>query len=303
MKFSRSFLTVLFMLPYISASSGQERKAANPAAVPPNLLVLVHQEIQPGRSSERQKLEVAMSRACDRLDAPSFWIDLQSLTGAREALSFDPFDSFEDMQQAHSGWKQFYAAHPDLAKIQEEIDSLISSERTIIAVLRDDLGYFAENIDLSDARFMRVLEVRLFPGHESDFADSIKVWSQAHAKAEADVPWVVYQVKEGTPSPTFLIFLPLSELKENDDLLGLKERTLEAIEGDSAERLKQIAREAIISTESNLYAISPELSHVPKEFAVSDPEFWRQHVESETKPEPRPGPAVSKKKTYVKPLQ
>jgi hypothetical protein len=91
-----------------------------------------------------------LSRACDRLDAPNFWIDLQSLTGSREALFFDPFDSFEHMQRAQSGWKQFYAVHPDLAQKQGEIDSLVASERTIVPVRRDDLGYLTENIDLSE---------------------------------------------------------------------------------------------------------------------------------------------------------
>lgn len=303
MKLIRRFLGMLLWLSFVAVASGQEIKAVNPAAVPPNLLVLVHQEIQPGRTGERQRLEAALSRACNSLDTPSFWIDLQSLTGSRESLFFDLFDSFEHVQESHAGWKQFYAAHPDLARTREEIDSLVSSERTIIAVRRDDLGYLAENIDLSDARFMRMIEVRLFPGHEGDFAESIKVWSQAHTKANADMPWVVYHVKEGTPYPTFLIFLPLTELKENDDLLVLKGSVLETMERDTAERLKQIAREAFVSTESNLYAVSPELSHVPKEFAASDPEFWRQRVESEMKPEPRPGPAASKKKSYVKPLR
>jgi hypothetical protein len=302
MKLIGSFLTVLLLLPYVSASSEQERKAANPAAAPPNLLVLVRQEIQPGRSSERQKLESALSRACDRLDAPNFWIALQSLTGSREALSFDPFDSFEHMQQAHSGWKQFYAGHPDLAQTQGEIDSLVANERTIVAVRRDDLGYLAESIDLSEARFVRLLEVRLFPGHEGDFAESIKLWSEAHTKIKANLPWVVYQVNEGTPAPAFLIVLPMSELKDNDDLLSLKESMLETTEeGGTAERLKQIAREAYVSTESNLYVISPEMSHVPREFSLGDSEFWRQGVDSEAKPGAKPSVSPSKKKTYVKP--
>jgi hypothetical protein len=37
---------------------------------------------------------------------------------------------------------------------------------------------------------------------------------------------------------------------------------------------QQIAREAYASTESNLYVISPEMSHVGKEFAAADPAFW-----------------------------
>lgn len=272
-------------------------KAANPAAAPPNLLVLVHQEIQPGKTGERQKLLAFISRACDRLDAPSFWIDLQSMTGTRDTLTFDPFDSFEQVQQAHSGWKQFFAAHPDLAQTQGQIDSLVSSERTVVAVRRDDLGTPAEDIDLSEARFMRVLEVRLFPGHEKDFAESIKLWAQGRAKAKAEAPWIVYQVNGGTTSPTFLVFLPFSELKEYDDLLAQKEELLEENEGeDTGDRLRQIAREAYASTESNLYAIRPETSHVPKEFAAGDAGFWRPASEAEGKPETKPAVSHSKKK-------
>jgi len=83
MKPIRSFLGTLLWLSIVSNSSGQEMKAANPAAAPPKLLVLVQQEVQLGRTSERRKLLATISRACDRLDAPSFWIDLQSLTDRR----------------------------------------------------------------------------------------------------------------------------------------------------------------------------------------------------------------------------
>jgi len=294
MKPIRSFLGMLLWLSLVPTSSGQEMKAANPAAAPPNLVVLVHQEIQPGKTGERQKLLASISRACDRSDAPSFWIDLQGMTGTRETLTFDPFDSFEQLQQAHSGWKQFFAAHPDLSQTQGQIDSLVNSERTIVAVRRDDLGTPAENIDLSEARFMRVLEVHLFPGHEKDFAESIKLWDQGRAKAE--VPWIVYQVNEGTPSPTFLVVLPFAELKEYDDLLAQKGEPLEENGEDTADRLRQIAREAYASTESNLYAIRPETSHVPREFAAGDADFWRPAGGAEGKPEAKPAVSHSKKK-------
>jgi hypothetical protein len=60
---------------------------------------------------------------------------------------------------------------------------------------------------------------------------------------------------------------------QNDDLLKRRE-TLHAVEGEAAERIQQIAREAYASTESNLYSIKPEKSHVSKQFAAGDPEFW-----------------------------
>jgi hypothetical protein len=303
MKTSGPLGAIFLLLACICTSSGQDKKAANPAAAPPRLLLLVHQEIQPGKSGERQKLEVATSRACDRLDVPNFWIDLQSLTGPRESLFFDPFDTFEHLEQSSAGWRQFYAAHPDLARLQEEIDALVVSERTVVAVRRDDLGYLTDSIDLSETRFMRVLELRLFPGHETDFVEAFKTRAEAYAKIKVDTPWVVYQVNVGMPSPSFLILVPMSALSQNDDLLSWKEDLSETEGEEVTQRLRQIAREAYASTESNLYAVSPEMSHVSREFAAGDPDFWRQRTEPGINPEGKPGVNHLKRGTSTKPSQ
>jgi hypothetical protein len=76
------------------------------------------------------------------------------------------------------------------------------------------------------------------------------------------------------PSPTFLAFVPMRALKQNDDLLAWRPLLREA-EGDvAAKRMDQIAKEAYASTESNLYAIRPDLSHVSKDFAEGDLDYW-----------------------------
>lgn len=49
--------------------------------------------------------------------------------------------------------------------------------------------------------------------------------------------------------------------------------------------MQQIAREAYARTESNLYSINPEKSHVSKEFAAGDPEFWTPKPQVTAKPE------------------
>jgi len=265
---------ILLSLAYSSISRGQDNKTVNPAPAPPNLLLLVRQEFPYGKANARNKLEAAIARASNRFEVPSSWIGLQSLTGGREVLFFDPFDSFEQLEQSFDGWKQIYAAHPDLARMQEEIDALLTSERTIVAVRRDDLGYHADSIDLSETRFMRVVEVRLAPGHESEFVETFKILGEAYEKIKADSPWVVYQVHLGTQSPSFLIFMPMHALKQNDDLLAWKEN-LEEAEGEEAmKRLQEIARQSYASTESNLYVVNSEISHVSKEFAAGDPNFW-----------------------------
>lgn len=275
MKCRRSFLGIaLLLVTCVSTESAQTEKPVSAATAPPKLLLLVHQQFKFGSESARQKLEASVVRACDRLAVPNSWIDLQSITGPPESFSFDPFDSFEQVDNAFVGWGQLFASHPQLASLQEQIRALETSESTIIAVRRNDLGYRVNRIDLSKARFMRVLEVRLRPGHESEFVESFKLLSAAYEKINADMPWVVYQANVGMPSPSFLVFVPMRVLKENDAYLARAPELREA-EGDVGfDRMQQIARHAYTSTESNLYAVSPETSHVFKEFSDGDPDFW-----------------------------
>jgi hypothetical protein len=286
MKSTPPFLgMILYLLAHVAIMSAQAQKPATTATAPPKLLLLVHQQFKFGSESSRQKLEASVVHACNRLDVPNSWIDLQSITGPPEALSFDPFDSFEHLEKAFVGWGQLFASHPQLANLQEQIKAIETSESAIIAVRRDDLGYRVNRIDLSKARFMRILEVRLRPGHESDFVESFKLLGAAYEKIDADMPWVVYQANVGMPSPSFLVFVPMRALKENDGYLARAPKLREA-EGDAGfDRMQQIARDACASTESNLYAISPETSYVPREFVDSDPDFWSPKPSACAKPQ------------------
>ncbi|MGB9465380.1 MAG: hypothetical protein WBR10_09720 [Candidatus Acidiferrum sp.] len=280
---------VLIVLTHVAVGRAQTEKTMGPATAPPKVLLLVHQQFKFRSESARQKLEVGITRACNHSDVPNMWIDLQSLTGPPEALFFDPLDSFEQLDNASVVWRQLVTAHPELARLQEQIKPLETGESTVIAVRRDDLGYRVNRIDLSKARFMRVLEVRLRPGHESEFVESFKLLSAAYEKINADMPWVVYQVNVGMPSPSFLVFVPMRALKENDSYLARAPRLREA-EGDAGfDRMQQIARDAYASTESNLYAISPEMSHVSKEIVDGDPDFWLSKPSANAKSSPAVG--------------
>lgn len=254
---------------------GQDEKVAELSVSPPNLLLLRRQEVAAGKRGDSQRLAVSVSRACDRLGTPSFWISLDSLTVAHESLSFDPFDSFKDWEQAQIAWNELYNAHPELLRWNEELAALLASEQTSFAVRRDDLGYLSDSINLSQVRYMRVVEVHLFPGHQDEFAEGLRILADAYKKMQADSPWMVYQVDVGGPLPVFLIFLPMSVLSKNDDLLKWQWGVPEAAGEEAGARLSEITRGSYASVESNLYAVRPEKSHVSKEFADGDAEFWR----------------------------
>lgn len=280
-------LTLIFLASGLGlvAQDTPIQKAINPAAVPPNLLLLVHQEIQPGRASEHQKLEIGMARATDRLNVPNYWIEMQSMTGARESVFFDPFDSFEHLEGAGFDWSQLVSSHSEIAKMQDQIDAVVASERTVVAVQRDDLGYLAETINLSEARYIRVVEIRVFPGRDKDFVHAFQDMAESYSKRKVDRPWVVYQVSAGMSSPTFLVLLPMAALSEDMDLMS---RTEELESGELeviVQQIKQLERDAFASTESNIYVLHPEMSHVSKEFAAGDLDFWRRPAREEGKQE------------------
>jgi hypothetical protein len=293
--------TLLLVAVCATALSGQGRKGAIPSAAPPYFLLFVRQDCLPGRGGELEKLESTLSRESDRLGAPNLWIKLQALTGSPETFLLSPLDSFEHWEQIRTAQGQFYAAHPDLLKLQAGIDRLVGDKRTIFATRRDDLGYQADNIDLSEARYMRIVELHLFPGREDDFVEDLHILAEAYTKLQSDVPWMVYEGNAGTSAPTFFIFLPMHSLAQNDDLFSWQQ-ALPSAEGDeAAERVKQIARESFASSESNVYEVRPDLSHVSKEFADGDPDFWRTGTAPDSNPEVKENTRPTGKRTSVKP--
>ncbi|HEX8764618.1 MAG TPA: hypothetical protein VF740_05625 [Candidatus Acidoferrum sp.] len=276
-------MTAAFALICAGSAAGQIKEPASPETDPPKLAVLVYQRFPFDKMAASGKALAAAARACANLEVPNSWIVMDSVTGEPEVLSFDPFDSFARINQAFAEWGPLYATHPELGKAQAQILGALQSQRTIVAVRRDDLSYRANRIALSKARFLRVLEVRLHPGREGEFAEAFQKLSAAYEKIDSDLPWVVYQANVGTPSPAFFALVPMRTLAQNDDLLNIREKLREA-EGEAAERMQQIAREAYTQTESNLYAISPEKSHVSKEFAAGDLQFWSPKSNPPEKP-------------------
>jgi len=289
MKIIKAFATLIAVLSCSPVLPAQDKKAANVDAAPPGIALFVHQSVYSGKAAIREKIEANLSRVCDRLDAPKFWIDLEPLSGDSEGLVFSPFDSYEQMEQTNADWTKFLAGHPDLNRMQDEIAGYVGSERKVIALRRDDLGYLAQSIDFSEARFVHVLEVHLFPGRESDFAEAFRILADAYTKIQAETPWVVYQVDVGGPAPTFLVIRPMRELKQNDDLMAASGNLMDAEGEQGIETLKRIAREAYATMETNLYAVSPEMSHVSKLFAATDPDYWL-HRGPDPRPEVKPDP-------------
>jgi hypothetical protein len=276
MKFRTVVVHLSFLWSLCGFSHGilaQTQKEA-PAA-PPKVLLIVYQQIQPGKAGERQRLEIETSRRFDELDVPITWIELEAVTGPPQALFFDPADSFAELDRAGAMLARTFATYPELAQQQQQIESQLASSKTVVAVRRDELGYNAERMDLAKARYLRISVVNLRAGHERDFAEAQKILASLPGADRAGAMSAVYEVNSGMPQPTFLVVESLRSLADADNKLDTDRHAQQNLQETGRGRLEEIAREAYASVESNLYAVHPEMSHVSKEFASGDPGFWR----------------------------
>jgi len=249
-------------LPALLFASVAWPQATAPAAAPtapPKVLLLVYQQFLPGKASQRQTLEIDIARNFDRLGVPILWIELESMTGPPQALFVDPANSFAEIDKAGVVLAQLYGTHPDLAQSQRLIEDLIANSRTVTAELRDDLSLNTGTINLAKARYLRIRTVQVHPEREHDFINSITL-NRGPGQAHANGAWVAYQVNAGLPDLTFLFLEALHSMQDVDQF------------STTGGGLTPFG--AWLSSEANLYAIHPEMSHVSKDFAAADPAFW-----------------------------
>jgi hypothetical protein len=241
----------------IPAAWPQTPAAAPNTAPAPKVLLLVYQQFLPGKSGARQALERDIAGSFDRLAAPISWIELESLTGPPQALFIDPANSFAEIDKAGTVLAQIYGMHPDLAQSQQQIEDVVANSRTVTAVLRDDLSLNAHALSLSKARYLSLRVIQVRPERLSDFIKALQDhWLTFQTRTRF---WVTYQVNAGLPDLTFLVIEPMHSMQDVDH--GLLDSDLAPLAFAS-------------SSETNLYAIHPEMSHVSKEFAAGDPTFW-----------------------------
>ena len=300
MKFARlvfGFFLIALVWPPISHSQDSSVTASQTggSGTPPKFLNIVHETLQPGKNSASDAEEAAILRGYNRAKIPAYWIEWESVTGLPEVLALNFFDSFEQAEQAIGALGAALAAHPELAKMQDhKLQANTISVRNVFTLRRDDLSYGV--INFAKARLLRLTTIEVRPGYEAEFVEGARNIVAATKSAGADASWAVYEVNAGMPSPTFLYLTPMRSLKEID-AAAARRNLYEGAKADAfQQRLQEIARSAYASTESQIYFVRRELSHVSKEFAAGDPEFWSPPAEpSSGTTATRKPPALEKK--------
>jgi hypothetical protein len=269
-----SLIFLLLSLAFVGMMPAQE-SADVAKSGPPKFLNMVHHELKPGKIGAYDELESSIARVYNRESIPVFWVELESLTGPSEVLYLNLFDSPEEMARAVDALSAGLAAHPELAQMQDRLlQDNTSSGTTVLAVLRDDMGYRANTIDFSKMHILRLSTVFAHPGYERAFMETEWSLSEASEKVHAQAAWAVYQVVGGLPQPAFVIVTPMRSLQDMNDVFDT-DQTLRKTQGGALEQhLQELARVAYGTSDTRLFIVGQKMSHVSKAFAAGDPEFW-----------------------------
>lgn len=295
-------LLIFLVLVVVSACSAVVAQTAPAPHGPPKVLYLVREDIKPGMMPAHNKHSASFATIFGKLQTPNYRIALVPLAGSENEVVYltgaDTFAQLEGMLQATD--KKMGAAtgaiRTDLTRLQGEAPQLHAAMRDMLAIYRPELS-FNPGVVLPQMRYFNMTTVRLRPGKDAAYAEYIqKVVNVAREKAKVDnVHLAVFQVISGTGGGTYLIFRPMKSLGELDDPAAMRVRA--AMSDDMRKDADKAYNDAVMSSDTATYWLTPEMSYVEKEFAALDPSFWNAKPEPvATKPKPRkrtPKPAAA----------
>lgn len=244
-----------------------------PPGGPPKFLNMVREQIKPGRNTARDVLETELVRDFTRAEVPAYW--LESGRGGEEVLALNFVNSFEEVEKVTAALASSYAAHPEIVeKVDRMLQENVAAINTAFALRRDDMAYRADAIDFSKARILWLTTFQVHPGHAAEFAEAIKAASRAYEKRSAKTSWIVYEVNDGLPVPAFVLLMPLRSMSELGEAIVAHHQIENSSDEAFGARFQEVARNAYISTKTDIFYINPQTSHLPKEFTRGDPDFW-----------------------------
>ncbi len=256
--------------------------AADPSA-PPKVLQIIREDVKPGKAPAHQKWEEGWPRAYAKAKWPTSFVAMTSVSGPSEAWFMSGYDTFGAWGKDRESFDKNPIKGED-DRLSQGDGEFLSGTRSIVAAYREDLSAWA-GVKLPTMRYFRVITYRVRPGHDSDFVDAAKTLKGGYEKASVKLPWAVYQIVSGLPTPTYLVFLPMKSFDEIDGAMANSKSIQEAMGEETQKKMSKLASDGYLSIESNIYALDPKMSYPSKEWIAGDPEFWT----------PKSAPAAAKK--------
>ena len=240
---------------------------------PSKYLFLTNESQKPGVDAAHAKNEAAMSQALQEANSSFHELALESITGAPRVVFFHGFDSFADLQKAHEAMMSNAALRSSMESDGATDGSFLTNTANSVYKFREDLSLRAP-VDLPQMRLFEITLFRVRAGHEHDFETLAKEYVKAFGSTPT-MHWAVFQKMYGMDSGnTFIIATPMKSMADVDQEVMDDAKLPSAVGATQLQSMRDLGSRTIESSESDLYAISREMSYEPASWATESPDFW-----------------------------
>jgi hypothetical protein len=177
-----------------------------------------------------------------------------------------------------------------MKKMMMDVGPTAVSTRAVLRARRWDLSINTPKDDaaysqvVGNARFLRILEVRVKPGHASHFEELVKQAKMAYENDGSNWSFFVSQAVAGEPGGTYYISTLQPSMAGFDSAPNLRK-----LMGDDAfMKWEKESADAVEFSITTIYRFLPELSNPAKEVADVAPDFWHPKMMSMSRPKPKP---------------
>jgi len=296
-----------FAMTLVMATAGFSQLVAQerPKGPPPALLI-VREEIKPGKMPAHNKHSASYAKIFARLQTTSYRLAMVPVAGnENEVVYVTAIGTFAEMEQMQKDTDRKMgsaagATRAELDRLDREAPDLHAGMRDLFAIYRSEMSY-DQDVDIAKMRYFAITTVRIRPGMEDAYLDYIRnLTNVAREKAKAELHIAAYQVIAGStaaPGATFMFFRPMKSLSDYDLRIGARVRA--AMSDDQKKKADKTIGDIVLNSETSVYAFMPQMSYLPKEMVARDAAFWGPKTEEASMPKrvPRKRPAKADSST------
>ena len=251
-------------------AAAQMPSGVNP---PPKYIYLSNIAIKPNMSGSFIADESSEVQAQRAAKAPINYFGMLSITGSPHALFFAGFNSFADMQKQHDQAMSDTKLQGTLKSTDADEAAALSQTYGSIYKYRDDLSLNSA-IDISQMRFFDITLFHVRYGHYEDWEHLVKLYAKAYSSI-ANAHWAMFEKLYGEDSDrTFILVTPIKALAEEDQAMIDGDSLPKTVGADQMQLMRELGSQTVESSESDLFAIVPQISYVPDAWLTDSPDFW-----------------------------
>jgi len=251
-------------------AAAQMPSGVNP---PPKYIYLSNIAIKPNMSGSFIADESSEVQAQRAAKAPINYFGMLSITGSPHALFFAGFNSFADMQKQHDQAMSDTKLQGTLKSTDADEAAALSQTYGSIYKYRDDLSLNSA-IDISQMRFFDITLFHVRYGHYEDWEHLVKLYAKAYSSI-ANAHWAMFEKLYGEDSDrTFILVTPIKALAEEDQAMIDGDSLPKTVGADQMQLMRELGSQTVESSESDLFAIVPQISYVPDAWLTASPDFW-----------------------------